>query len=131
VAASNYMTVGDTRSIWKTALTDTTRFGKVGVRIAEMLNFLVNGDATSQVVSTACTPIMEQISEEILFELIQASKGTDVGDPWVWIQANVSKISWRYYDNYLLKKVRQKLGYSKIEMVTRRLPTTTDSNVIP
>ena len=131
MAASNYITSEtDMESIWDT-LWETARFALVGVRIAEMLNFLINGDATSQITDTACTPILKQISEEILLELAAKAKGSDVINPWDFIQANLSKIDWRYYDTYLLKKVREKLGHSKIEMVTVRLPTTTDSNVIP
>jgi hypothetical protein len=62
------MTEADVESIWDTTW-DTTRFGNIGVRIAEILNFLVNEDATSQVTDTSVTPILEQISEEILLEL--------------------------------------------------------------
>ena len=130
MAASNYMTEADVESIWKTDW-DTTRFGKIGVRIAEVLNFLVTGDATSQVTSTAVIPILEQISEEILLELNMAAKSNGTEVPWDFISANVSKVDWKFYDTYLLKKVREKLGTSTIEMVTRRLPTTTDSQRIP
>ena len=130
MAASNYMEEGDVESIWDTAW-DTTRFGKIGVRIAEVLNFLVTGDATSQVTNTAVTPILEQISEEILLELKLAAQANAIVVPWDFIQANISKIDWKYYDTYLLKKVREKLGYSKTELVSRRLPTKTDSQVIP
>ena len=124
------MTEADVESIWDTTW-DTTRFGKIGVRIAEMLNFLVNGDATSQVTNTAVTPILEQISEEILLDLKLAAQANAITVPWDFIQANVSKIDWRYYDNYLLQKVREKLGKTKLEVVSIDLPTTTDSSVIP
>ena len=130
MAASNYMTELDVESIWDMAW-DTTRFGKIGVRIAEMLNFLVNGDATSQITNTAVLPVLEQISEEILLELAAKAKMANAVNPWNFIQANLSKIDWRFYDTYMLQKVREKEGHSKIEMVTRRLPTTTESNVIP
>jgi len=130
MAFAGYMTETDVESIWNGAW-DTTRFDDINLRIGEILNFLVNGDATSQVTSTACTPILEQISEEILLELNMASKATGVTKPWDFIVANISKIDWKFYDTYLLKKVREKLGQTTIEMVTRRLPTTTDSNVIP
>ena len=121
MVAVGYMTEGDVESIWDTEWI-TARFNKINIRIAEILNFLVTGDATSQVVNTAATPILEQISEEILLELNMAAKsnGTDV--PWDFIQANVSKIDWRSYDTYLLEKVRKTLGKSKsIEIVTRTL----------
>ena len=118
------MTEADVESIWSTTWV-TARFNLVNVRIAEVLNFLVNGDATSQVTSTACTPIMEQVSEEILFELANSAKANKFSDIWGFIQANISKMSWKYYDNYLLKKVRQKLGNTKIELVRKTLPSST------
>lgn len=131
MAAAGYMDEIDVESIWKSDW-DTVRFDLINVRIAEMLNFLVNGDATSQVTSTAVKPILEQISEEILLDLNMASKGSKFKNPWDFILANVSKIDWKYYDTYLLKKVREKLDSgSTIEVVTRRLPRTTDSNVVP
>ena len=115
------MTEADVESIWDTTWV-TARFNLINVRIAEILNFLVNDDATVQVVSTACTPIMEQISEEILFELANSEKANKFSDIWGFIQANISKMSWKYYDNYLLEKVRKILGRSKsIEIVTRTL----------
>jgi hypothetical protein len=42
------MTEADVESIWDTTW-DTTRFGKINVRIGELLNFLVHGDATTDV----------------------------------------------------------------------------------
>lgn len=126
------MTEADTESIWDVAL-DTARFGKIGVRIAEQLNFWVNDNATTQVTNTAVLPILEQISEEILLELIQASKSYAVEKPWDFIQANVARISTRILVNYdnILKKIGNILGQTKMELVTSRLPQTTDSNVIP
>lgn len=130
MVAVGYMTEADVESIWDT-LWVTARFNKINIRIAEILNFLVTEDATSQVINTAVTPILEQISEEILLDLKMAAKGTDVIEPWDFIQANISKIDWKFYDGYLLKKVRQKLGNETMEIVTRSLPTTTNSNTIP
>lgn len=102
------MTRLDTENIWGTTI-DTTRFEKIGIRIAEILNFLVHGDATTNVTDTGCLPILEQISEEILFDLIAAAKGSDSVVPWVFIQANISKMNWKYYDNHLIRKVKEKI----------------------
>jgi len=113
----------DTEAIWDVAL-DTTRFDLVNIRIAEQLNFWVNDDATSQVVSTAITPIMEQISEEILLDLITAAKAYSPTQPWDFIQANVIRVSNRILSNYgiILKKIRKILGLDKtIEIVDRVL----------
>jgi len=114
------MTIGDTKSIWDVDL-NATRFGKIGIRIAQQLNFWVNDDATSQVVNTAVTPIMEQISEEILLDLITAAKAYSPTQPWDFIQANVIRISWRILQNYniILKKIRKILNRDKtIEITT-------------
>jgi len=130
MAAAGYMTEVDVESIWDTAW-DTTRFGKINVRIGEMLNFLIHGDATTDVATAGVLPVLEQISEEILLDLKLAAQANAITVPWDFISANISKIDWKFYDTYLLKKVREKLGHSRIELVTRRLPQTTDSNVIP
>lgn len=117
------MTELDTESIWDVAL-DTIRFGKIGIRIAEQLNFWVNDDATSQVTSTAVIPILEQISEEILLDLITAAKAYSPTQPWDFIQANVIRVSERILRNYdrILKKIRKILGLDKtIEIVEVKL----------
>jgi hypothetical protein len=115
------MTEADVESIWNTTW-DTTRFGKIGIRIAEMLNMLVNDDATSQVTDTKVTPVLEQISEEILLELANAAKVNKYQDIWQYISANISKIDWAFYDGYLLKKVRKILGKEKIDLSRVILP---------
>ena len=130
MVASGYMTELDVESIWDTTW-DTARFDKINLRIAEILNFLVNQDATNQVTNAAATPILEQISEEILLDLKLTAQANAITVPWDFIQANISKIDWKYYDTYLLKKVRAIMGIEKIELVARRLPKTTDSSVIP
>ena len=126
MAASNYMTELDTESIWDVVL-DTTRFGKIGVRIAEQLNFWVNDDATSQVTNTAVLPIMEQLSEEILFDLIASAKLNAVTDPWDFVQANVVRVSQRILSNYgrILKKIRNILASERMELVSKSLPSST------
>ena len=125
------MTITDTESIWSTVL-NPTRFGKIGTRIAEVLNFLVHGDATTNVTDAGCLPILEQISEEILFDLIAAAKGSDSVVPWVFIQANVSKMNWKYYDNHLIRKIKEKItGNVKVisgEWKTRNLNFGRDLN---
>ena len=122
------MTEVDTESIWDTAL-DTTRFGKIGIRIAEQLNFWVNEDATSQVTSTAIIPILEQLSEEILMDLIAASKLSAVTNPWDFVQSNVARVSTRILANYgpTLKRIQKILGKSGMELVRKTLPSSTTS----
>ena len=88
------MTIGDVRSIWNIAMTDTTRFDFINVRMGEILNFSVRKDMDSQtdITDTKILPILEQMSEEGLLELMQASKSNRTTDPWNFIQANVFRV---------------------------------------
>lgn len=127
MAASNYMTEADTESIWDTTL-DTTRFGKIGVRIAELLNFWINNDATSQVTDTGVTPILEQLSEEILMSLINAAKSNKFTDVWQFIQMNVTRItSQAIQDNWVvLNAIKLKLTKHYIYTESANLPFPQD-----
>jgi len=91
MVATNYMTEADTESIWSATL-DTTQFGKIGVRLAEILNFYINGDATSNITNTGVTPILEQLSEEGLMRLLAAAKIDKMVNPWDFIQSKVVNI---------------------------------------
>ena len=128
MAASGYMTEVDTESIWNTTI-ETARFTKINIRIAEQLNFWCNDNATTQVTSAAVTPVLEQISEEILLELIAASKTYAVDRPWDFIQANVGRISRKILTNYgiILNKIRTILGSTKIELTKVTLPSSTSN----
>ncbi len=131
MAFAGYMTELDVESIWDTEW-DTTRFGKINIRIGEILNFLITGDATTVITATSVLPIVEQISEEILLELKLAAQANSIIVPWDFITANISKLDWKFYDTYLLKKVREKINSgATMEFVHRSLPRTTISNVIP
>jgi len=88
MAAANYITIADYKSIWSTQI-EVAQFALIGVRMAEILNHRIYKDATHQVVDTAHTPILEQISEECLISLIAASKEAAVTNPWDFLQANV------------------------------------------
>ena len=125
MAASGYMTELDTESIWDTTFV-TARFDKINIRIAEQLNFWVTDNAANQVTNTAVTPILEQLSEEILLELIQASKSYAVEKPWDFIQANVARISSKILENYdiILKKISKILGNTGIELTVSHLPSS-------
>jgi hypothetical protein len=131
MAAAGYMTEVDVESIWDTAL-DTTRFGKINVRMGEFLNFYITGDASTDIADATVLPMLEHISEEALVRLMMAAKANAVTDPWLFIQANVSSVIKQVMEDNeaLLKMIKDKL-YNRVELVTRELPRTTDSNVIP
>ncbi len=124
IAASGYMTETDTESIWDTTL-DSTRFGKINVRIGEILNFWITGDASTDITDTEVTPILEQLSEEALTELIAASKVTGVVIPTAWLAANVASITMNVINrNYsILKRVQEVLYDKHIEIVSGRAST--------
>jgi len=105
------MTIADTKTIWDVTI-DPTRFDKIGLRIAKILNFWVTGNAEEQVIDTAVTPILEQLSEEILLDLITAAKAYSPTQPWDFIQANVIRVSNRILGNYgiILKRIKEKLS---------------------
>ena len=96
MAAANYMTEADTESIWAATL-DTTRFGKIGVRMAEFINFKLYRDSTNQCTETAVTPMLEEFSEEVLIDLIQAAKANVTLNPWDFIQANITSFLIQHY----------------------------------
>lgn len=98
MASLGYMTELDTESIWDVVL-DATRFGKINVRMGELLNILVRKDKDSQtdITDAKILPMLEQISEEALLELIQASKSNRTTDPWNFIQANVFRVISKVY----------------------------------
>lgn len=122
------MTELDTESIWDVALT-TARFDKINIRIAEQLNFWVYDNSTRQVTNTAVKPVLIQLSEEILLDLIQSSKSYAVEKPWDFIQANVHRVSTRILANYdiVLDKIKNILGSEKMELTNVRLPSSTSN----
>ena len=127
MVAVGYMTEADVEGIWDTTW-DTARFNLINVRIAEIVNFLLTGDATNQTTDTAVLPILEQISEEILLDLKLAAQANAIIVPWDFIQANISKMDWKFYDTYLLKKVRIKLGKQFMVKYSNKLPLSSHSD---
>jgi hypothetical protein len=125
MAAAGYMTEVDTESIWDTTL-DTTRFGKINVRLGEVLNFWVTGDAATDVTDTKVLPILEQLSEEALIKLIAAAKITAPNNPWDFIMSKAWRIaSGIVWEN---KQILQEMGivlskkYHYTESSTLSLP---------
>ena len=101
MAASGYMTELDTESIWNLGDFDTTRFGKINVRMGEILNFTVRTDMDAQtdITDAKILPILEHLSEEGFNLLVAASKGSKFNNPWDFIQANVFTVMSRLLRN--------------------------------
>ncbi|KKN56980.1 hypothetical protein LCGC14_0567020 [marine sediment metagenome] len=128
MAASGYMTEADFESIWGATI-ETARFGLINVRIGEVLNYLLTRDAATDITNTAILPMVEQLSEESLIELLQASKSNKFTDVWRFIQSNAARIIRRILQNNreVVKMIRQDLGFEKMEITTSRLPSSTSN----
>ena len=128
MAAAGYMTELDTESIWSTSLT-TARFDNINVRIGELLNFEITGDAATDITDTKVLPILEHISEEVLFEIIVSSKGVGEAVPWHVAAASITSVFNRMLGNYwrTIRKIKKVLGQEKAELVRRTLPSSTTS----
>ena len=122
------MTELDTESIWKTSL-EPNRFAKINVRIGELLNFEIISDASTDITDTKVLPILEQISEEVLFEVLVSSKGVGEAAPWHIAQMAITSVFNRMVSNYwrTFRKIRKILGQEKIELVSRKLPSSTSN----
>ena len=77
MAFAGYMTEATVESIWDTSW-DTTRFTNVNLRIGNILNFLIADNAQTEITDTAVTPVLAQISEEILLDLKMAANANAV-----------------------------------------------------
>ena len=88
MAASGYMKETDTEGLWGVSLS-TTQFNLINVRLGEILNFTVRKDKDSQtdVTDTKILPLLEQMSEEGMFELLQAAKTDKFTDVWRFVQS--------------------------------------------
>ena len=91
MVAAGYMTEADVESIWNLGDFETVRFGKINVRMGEILNFTVRTDmdAATDITDTKILPILEHLSEEGFNLLVAAAKGSKFNNPWDFIQANV------------------------------------------
>ena len=128
MAASNYMTETDTEAIWSKNLTTAT-FALIGVRIAEVLNFWVNDDATNQVTNTAVTPLMEQLSEQALIQLLYEARAQNTLKPGEYALSNAANLTttllFERGNKKILDKIRRILGNKQIELVRKTLPSST------
>ena len=121
------MTEADFKSIWDHADIDDTRWSNIGTRMAEILNFWINEDATSQITSTAVTPILEQLSEEGFRRIKMASKEDKFVDPYNFIMSQIASVMATVIQEnfFILTKIQKILGKRKIELVRKTLPSST------
>lgn len=129
MAASGYMTEADFESIWGATI-ETARFVLINVRLGEILNYLLTGDAATDITDTKVLPILEQLSEEALMNILQGSKSNKFNDVWQFIQSNatriMSKILW---DNRIIeKRLKISLGKKHPIKYSNKLPLPSHSD---
>lgn len=119
------MTYADFKTIWNAEIVEA-RFNLINIRIGEVLNYLITRDAATDVTSTTVTPMFEQLSEESLIELLQASKSNKFTDVWRFIQSNAARIIRRVLQNNreVVKMIKQDLGFEKMELTSSHLPSS-------
>lgn len=91
MAASGYMTYDDFKSIWTSDLIEA-RFDLINVRLGEILNYFFTRDAPTDITDVTILPILEQLSEEALMNLLNGAKANKFSDVWQFINANAARI---------------------------------------
>ncbi len=122
------MTEADFESIWGATI-ETARFNLINVRLGEILNYLITRDAATDITSTAILPMLEQLSEQSLIELLQASKSNKFTDVWRFIQSNAANIVGRVLLNNkeVVDMIKADLGSEKMEITSSHLPSSTSN----
>ena len=129
MASSGYGVETTVESIWSKAW-DTTQFDFVNVTIGTEFNFYITGDGNTDITNTKVTSMLKETTHKLFGYWNALIKTNNVHDPWGWIQIWLAEADFSVRYRNLIKNA-QDILYPSIEMVTRTLPTTTDSNVIP
>lgn len=126
MAASGYMAEADFESIWGATI-ETARFDLINVRLGEILNYFFTRDAATDITATTVLPILEQLSEEALINLLNGAKANKFSDVWQFINANASRIMSRILSENpeLVEMIKQDLGTKKMELTSSHLPSST------
>lgn len=111
MAAAGYMDEDDFEDIWDATIA-TAKFDLINVRLGEILNYLLTADAATDITDTKVLPILEQLSEEALMNILQASKSNKFNDVWQFMQINATRIMSKVlWDNKaIVKKLEISLG---------------------
>lgn len=130
MASSGYIAEEtDFESIWGATIA-TARFDLINVRLGEILNYLLTGDAATDITDTKVLPILKQLSEEALMNILQAAKSNKFNDVWQFMGMNATRIMSKVlWDNRLImKRVQVTLGkrYNIKYSSKLRLPSHSD-----
>lgn len=112
MASSGYMTEVTTEGIWGASLT-TAQFDLINVRLGSILNFTVRADKDAQtdVTDTKVLPMLEQASEEGLFDLLQAAKTDKFSDVWQFVSSKSIWVMSRllFQNRNIIKEIKEVL----------------------
>ena len=135
MASSGYMTELTTEGIWGVELT-TAQFDLINVRLGSILNFTVRADKDAQtdVTDTKVLPMLEQASEEALFDLLQAAKTDKFNDVWQFVNAKSIWVMSRllFQNRRIIAEIKEVLE-AKVHLKYSgrlRLTSHSDSDVI-
>ena len=111
MAPAGYMTELDFESIWGATIA-TARFTLINVRLGEILNYLLTDDAATDITETKVLPILEQLSEEALINILQGAKSNKFAEVWAFMAANASRIMSKVLEDNrkIVKRVGITLG---------------------
>ena len=125
MTSSGYMTEATFESIWGATI-ETARFNLINIRIGGILNYLITRDGATDVTDTRVIVMFEELSEESLIELLQASKSNKFTDVWRFIQSNAARIISRVLrsNRETVEMIKRDLGFEKMELTSSHLPSS-------
>ena len=128
MAPAGYMTELDFESIWGATI-ETARFTKINVRLGEILNYFFTRDAATDIADTKVLPILEQLSEEALMNLLNGAKANKFVDVWQFINANASSVMSRILreNPEIVEMVKSDLATKKMEITSSHLPSNSSA----
>lgn len=96
MASSGYSDETTFNSVWNTTVV-SARFTNLNVQIGGVLNFLISGDAATDTTETTVTPILRQISDELILRIMALSKVEKTVNPWDFLSVfSMSRIRREY-----------------------------------
>jgi len=109
---------------------DATRFAHLNVHIGRRFNFYIMGDSETDTADTKLTGMLAAETHQLIFELYLRAKAAAVTNPWDFMVVELGLIDFKDRFKNLIKQALA-IKEGGMELVTRSLPRTTDSNVIP
>ena len=131
MASTGYMTEADMESIWDFQIA-TAKFALINTRMGEIINFHVrkDRDAQTDITETKVTPILKQLAEEALIELLSSAKTIDHPIPVEYVTSHaVSVMSSVIRKNYwTIRAIKEVLESKTIIKYSNKLTLPSHSD---